>query len=618
MDEFNLSSTRLNEIQNHEDYKIVWLSSNNNIPYEENIADYLQKYDSFEICDDYIKQIRSERIILLVLVNFSEYVPYFNDFHQIQSIYVFENSLQNINYEVQKYSKLINIFTDEHMLIERLRRDILFIYRNDLSINISCLHDIEIQQSFTISDQNKGMFLWNHVFIYYLVNSPNIEMKKLKEDMIQQSRLEYQDKLTEINDFNNNCTLDNALNWYTKDSFVFRLVNRAFRTRNIDLMCKFRYFIILLYKKLKELSIQQNEANSITAYRGQVMKKNYIEYLRSRVGTLISTNTLMSTTRDKDVARQFIAGAETGVIFEINTKTANNDNIHPFANISQFSSFEQEEEILFFVGTVFRIDSVEKEYDSIWIIKLTFDNETIEHMEQLRNAVQQHFTNRISLDPTFSKDNNFNLIRKYYTTLTNKRFNINDFIKYAAVININYLIENASNYEKLNEYYKEFLLNESLMDEAKIIVLNIIIGYNYFHLFEYDDALHHYAVAYSLLPDTTLLTSELFNNIGDVWTAMNNFQSALVCYQKALQIFNKFGARPRDIANMCRKISDLCRTHNNSDLAIRYQHEANQLDQHFGMRTDLDDEKQFQYYQNQLNTDFHLVPDERAHLLYHI
>jgi hypothetical protein len=35
-----------------------------------------------------------------------------------------------------------------------------------------------------------------------------------------------------------------------------------------------------------------------------------------------------------------------------------------------------EEELLFFVSAVFRIDSVKKENDSTWIIKLTLSNET--------------------------------------------------------------------------------------------------------------------------------------------------------------------------------------------------------------------------------------------------
>jgi hypothetical protein len=62
-----------------------------------------------------------------------------------------------------------------------------------------------------------------------------MDIDQLKKDTIEQCRLEYQDnqvQLGYINDFNKNCTPDNVLNWYTK-----------------DLICKFRYFITLLYNK---------------------------------------------------------------------------------------------------------------------------------------------------------------------------------------------------------------------------------------------------------------------------------------------------------------------------------------------------------------------------------
>ncbi|CAF3729751.1 unnamed protein product [Rotaria sp. Silwood1] len=79
----------------------------------------------------------------------------------------------------------------------------------------------------------------------------------------------------------------------------------------------------------------------------------------------------MSTSHRENVAREFIAGAEVGVIFEINTIKASYNILHPFADISKLSVIQDEEEILFFAGTVFRINSVEKENDSTWIIKLT-------------------------------------------------------------------------------------------------------------------------------------------------------------------------------------------------------------------------------------------------------
>ena len=139
-------------------------------------------------------------------------------------------------------SKRVKFFTDESKLIERLRSDILLTYRHDLPIIISCLDEIQIEQSLLSLDKNTFLLLWNQLFIYYLVNGLDVDMDKLKENMIEQRRSEYktnQVQLRYIEDFANNCNMDNVINWFTQDSFVYGIIDKAFRKQDVNLICKF-------------------------------------------------------------------------------------------------------------------------------------------------------------------------------------------------------------------------------------------------------------------------------------------------------------------------------------------------------------------------------------------
>lgn len=103
-----------------------------------------------------------------------------------------------------------------------------------------------------IKIDDSELFYWYQLFIRYLIIDQNIDINKLKEEMIEQCRRELQNdhkELLKIDEFGKTCTLDTALNWYVRDSCIFRLVNKAFRTRNIHLICKFRYSIVLLYNQ---------------------------------------------------------------------------------------------------------------------------------------------------------------------------------------------------------------------------------------------------------------------------------------------------------------------------------------------------------------------------------
>ena len=47
----------------------------------------------------------------------------------------------------------------------------------------------------------------------------------------------------------------------------------------------------------------------------------------------------------------------------------------PFADITRHSDFPKEREVLFAIGSLFRIDHIEQNRDGIWIIQMTLSGE---------------------------------------------------------------------------------------------------------------------------------------------------------------------------------------------------------------------------------------------------
>jgi hypothetical protein len=89
----------------------------------------------------------------------------------------------------------------------------------------------------------------------------------LKENLIEQCQSEYKNNLPvlrKIDDFRQSFKPDDVFRWYTNDSFMYRLLNKVFRTRNIDLISRFQYFIILLFKKVESLSCIDDDIDSHT------------------------------------------------------------------------------------------------------------------------------------------------------------------------------------------------------------------------------------------------------------------------------------------------------------------------------------------------------------------
>lgn len=155
---------------------------------------------------------------------------------------------------------------------------------------------------------------------------------------------------------------DDAVYWYTKESFLYLSVNRALRSENIDELYIHRFFItdlcaqlLRIYKQQEQLKHGQDKS---IVYRGQFMYHAELEKLKSNAGTLISTNSFFSTTTNINVARIFANSCHNmiGVLFQI--EIDNNTNSVIYATITKHSICPDEEEVLFHIGAVFRINSI--------------------------------------------------------------------------------------------------------------------------------------------------------------------------------------------------------------------------------------------------------------------
>ena len=318
------------------------------------------------------------------------------------------------------------------------------------------------------------------------------------------------------------------------------------------------------------------------------------------------------------LADEFIIGAKVGVVFEINIVNTTNNMFHPFVDITRFSSRPSEEEILFFAGAVFHIDSVEKKDDSTWLTKLTLSNEIVDQLEQIMNGVKEHLTSIICWDDLSMKICDLRLISKYNTILTQRPFSWKDLMTNVFRIKFSDLNSTLGNSRKVIEYYEKLLHDESFINHSKSIMLHIMIGYNYSYLLEYENALLHYGIALSSLDDTNSLTGRLYIYIGDVWRGRDSSEIALSCYEKALEIIIHSNINDQDVAVICRKMSDIYLEQNNYEAAAIYKQQADLADEPRRQRSEFDIETSLKYFQDQLNTQVDLSPLRRADILYGI
>jgi tetratricopeptide (TPR) repeat protein len=207
-------------------------------------------------------------------------------------------------------------------------------------------------------------------------------------------------KIKVLEEFECNYNGKNAIQWYTRETFLYNILNRALRQHSIQLMFLFGFFLQDIHRQLqyeyKKMKLEWTESK-LTLYRGQLISSTELQEqknplappLFSYMGTKIINNSLFSTTSNRSLALFYINRdldsrdiySNQSVLFEIevNMREEDEDSCcrRPFANISHLSQFESEEEILFMIGTRFRYDQKSIQYNAdehVWIFKLEMDN----------------------------------------------------------------------------------------------------------------------------------------------------------------------------------------------------------------------------------------------------
>ncbi|CAF1689176.1 unnamed protein product, partial [Adineta ricciae] len=151
-----------------------------------------------------------------------------------------------------------------------------------------------------------GSFLFFQLFKTALLSMTKTEQAKTM--MISKCRDYYRGneaELANITEFEETYESSEAIPWYTRESFVYKLINKALRTEDVDALYHFRYYIVDLCveldKNFQELKATRTDP-VLHLYRGFKASREEIRNFENNIGNLISTNGFLSTSNERQVA----------------------------------------------------------------------------------------------------------------------------------------------------------------------------------------------------------------------------------------------------------------------------------------------------------------------------
>ncbi|CAF0819352.1 unnamed protein product [Adineta steineri] len=553
----NATADRRMNMQRMQNVLLIWLDNNinesnvdcsNTIKQLKRVVNNINTFTDGEECLEFIQTINNNKVCMIVSGSLGKHiVPHVHDMSQVDTIFIFCNNQEWHKQWAKEWPKIKGVFTDITSICEALKQTSQQCEQNAISI------------SFVASnkklDQLDPSFMYTQILKEILLTI-NFEDKHFKE-FITYCRKVYEGDKNELENINQlQTTYKNNIPiwWYTWDAFLYRMLNQALRSIDVDIIVRMSFFIKDLHCDIQRLHSEQfddhQSGSTFTVYRGQGLSKEDFAEMTKTKGGLLSFNNFLSTSKNQDVSLNFAQQAATnpdlvGILFVMSINSAISTS--PFASVTDVSYFHTEDEVLFSMHTIFRIGDI-KPMDGnnhLYQVNLTLTNDNDQDLRTLTDRIRQEtFPNLIGwyrLGELLIKMGEFNKAQEVYEILLHQTTDESD--KSPVYDQIGEIKDRQGESSEALTYYKK-----SLAIKQKTLPsnhLNLGMSYNnigivYEKMSNYRKALSSHEKALAIkqksLPSNHPSLGVSYNNIGNTYDSMGDYPKALSSYEKALAI----------------------------------------------------------------------------------
>ncbi|CAF1270557.1 unnamed protein product [Adineta steineri] len=574
---------------NLETSALVWLDSTANKLQESidaqhqlrSIINHLEIFEFENDCEQYIKSLSElDRIILIVSGALGQnIVGRIHQYRQIVSIYVYCGNRQKHEGWTKQYPKIRGLVVQLDELISKIQSDQVEQQHNKVNEPLIFTTYNTSNSDEQLTSGLNGQFVHSQLLIDCLLQIQFTSTDK--NELIAICKQQYEgndDQLVLIQRFENEYKSNQALRWYTRDSFIYRMLNKALRAQNIHLIFLYRFLIRDLEKQLKDHQC----SSRLTVYRGQLMSTKEFENLKKKpIGELISMNSFLSTSLSRPLAYSFLPQSTDleRVLFEIDA----NPEIHgikPFANIASLSYYPKEEEVLFMLGSIFRLVDLSHDRNGVWTIKLSLCSDQDLDLKEILNHMKSQNTEEniklIKLGDILRQMGKYDEAEKYYHRCLNKLSSDDDRNISICYYALGRLADCKGDLDQSLEWFQKSLEIDMRIlkpDDPSIANTHNSMANIYQTNGDYQQALKSYNKALKIfrqaLGEGDPHVAMCLNNIGAIYQREKNYSEALNYYQNALTIRQKhLPSNHYDIGGSYNNIGIIYRHLGQSDQAL--------------------------------------------------
>jgi tetratricopeptide (TPR) repeat protein len=546
-----------------QNFLVIWIDANidqstqdcqNTLGQLQSVVNDINIFTKPDEAVDFLTEVHGMHVFLIVAGTLGQHIlPLIHDIPQLDAIYLLCGNESEHEQWTKEWVKIKGVHTDIKPICQALHQAAKQCNQDSIAVSFVTVSKGASTQNL---NQLEPSFMYTQIFKEILLEMEH--NKQSIQDFVQFLRLHYinnKPKLKDIAKFEHDYRPQYAIEWHTRERFVYEMLNRALRMLEGDTIINMGFFIRDLHQQIRELHRKQvgfYHGKSFILYRGQgLLKKDFEKLVQSKNG-LMSFNNFLSTSKDPVISLLFAEGAlgspnMIGILFKMTIDPSVSSA--PFASIQNVSYFQTEQEILFSMHTVFRIGEINKidNNDSLYQVDLKLTADDDQELRTLTERIRKEVVGATGwqrLGRLLVKLSQFDKAEELYNVLLEQTSDEGEKALYYN--NLGYIKDNQGDYEKAIEYHEKGLeIGEKTLspDDPSLATSYGNIGLVYRNMGDYTKAVSFLQkdigiVEKTLSPDDPWLATS-YNNIATVYMNMGEYSKALSFYEKALEIYEK-------------------------------------------------------------------------------
>jgi hypothetical protein len=593
---------RLN-IQVVQNVLLIWLDNNiddknddcrNTIAQLRCVVNTINMFADSDRCIQFIENMNDQKACMIISGSLGEHiVPRIHSMSQVDAIFIFCGNKKRHEQWSKKWSKIKGVFTEISPICEALKQAAQQCEQNAIPMSFVATNDDVSKKNL---DQLNPMFMYSQILKEILLTI-KFEEKHIKEfiDYCREVFAENEAELNNVKKFERQYHNKTPIWWYTYECFLYPMLNCALRLMDVDLIIKIGFFIDDLHRHIEQLHKEQfghaSAGNSFTVFRGQGLPKTEFEQMTKAKGGLLSFNSFLSTSKDREISLNFAHRAMTnpdlvGIIFVMAIDPAKSTT--PFASINGVGYFEnKEDEVLFSMHTVFRICEITPVEDNhrLFQVELTLTSDNDKDLCALTDRIREETSPELDgwhrLGSLLLDMGQFSRAQQVFEILLEQE---PDEKQKARLYHLLALAKTnqGENREAIVFYEKSLeIRKKSLSPTHPSLAMSYNnIGNAYRNLGDYLKALLFHEKALAIrkqsLPSNHRHLAMSYSNIGNVCSNMGEYSKALLCYEKDLAISKnalppnhpELGISYNNIGSVYEKMHDYSKARSFYELAV--------------------------------------------------